>query len=109
MLDRIAWDLNFDYEIYVAPGNTFGQLNDDGGWDGIMKELIEKNADIGLGTLSVMAERENVIDFTVPIYDMVGMQILMKKRMLSTSLVSFVTVLENEVWVSIIAAYLCTR
>ncbi len=44
-----------------------------------MKELVDKNADIGLGALAVMAERENVIDFTVPYYDLVGITIMMKK------------------------------
>jgi len=41
--------------------------------------LVEKKADVALGALSVMAERENVIDFTVPYYDLVGISILMKK------------------------------
>ncbi len=48
-------------------------------WDGLVKELVDKNADIGLGALAVMAERENVIDFTVPYYDLVGITIMMKK------------------------------
>ncbi len=40
---------------------------------------MAKKADVALGALSVMAERENVIDFTVPYYDLVGISILMKK------------------------------
>ena len=32
-----------------------------------------------MGAISVMAERESVIDFTVPYYDLVGISILMKK------------------------------
>jgi glutamate receptor, ionotropic, invertebrate len=40
---------------------------------------VDKKADVALGALSVMAERENVIDFTVPYYDLVGISILMKK------------------------------
>ncbi len=40
---------------------------------------MSKKADVALGALSVMAERENVIDFTVPYYDLVGISILMKK------------------------------
>ena len=38
-----------------------------------------QNADIIIAPLSVMAERENVIDFTVPYYDLVGITILMNK------------------------------
>ena len=56
-----------------------------------------------------MAERENVIDFTVPYYDLVGISILMKKPSVSTSLFKFLTVLENDVWGCILAAYFFTR
>lgn len=56
-----------------------------------------------------MAERENVIDFTVPYYDLVGITILMKKSKTPTSLFKFLTVLENDVWFCILAAYFFTR
>lgn len=75
----------------------------------MIKELMEKRADIGLGSLSVMAERENVIDFTVPYYDLVGITILMKKSKTPTSLFKFLTVLETDVWLCILAAYFFTR
>lgn len=55
-----------------------------------------------------MAERENVIDFTVPYYDLVGISILMKKPDTPTSLFKFLTVLEREVWLCILAAYFFT-
>ena len=44
----------------------------------ILKMWFQK-ADIALAPLSVMAERENVVDFTVPYYDLVGITIMMKK------------------------------
>jgi glutamate receptor, ionotropic, invertebrate len=49
-----------------------------GEWNGIVRKLIDKQADIGLGSMSVMAERETVIDFTVPYYDLVGITIMVK-------------------------------
>ena len=45
-----------------------------------------------------MAERENVIDFTVPYYDLVGITILMKKPEFNYSVFKFMTVLEEAVW-----------
>lgn len=71
--------------------------------------FVWQRADIGLGALAVMAERENVIDFTVPYYDLVGISILMAKPQVSTSLFKFLTVLENDVWGCILAAYFFTR
>merc|ERR550532_1525062 len=80
----------------------------DRSWNGVIKELIDRKADIAVGALSVMSEREHVIDFTVPYYDLVGITIMMKKPKVPTSLFKFLTVLENSVWGCILAAYFFT-
>uniref|UniRef100_T1H988 Uncharacterized protein n=2 Tax=Rhodnius prolixus TaxID=13249 RepID=T1H988_RHOPR len=108
LIEEIRSFVNFEYEIYVAPDNSFGDMDENGNWNGMIKELIEKRAEIALGSLSVMAERENVVDFTVPYYDLVGITILMKKQITPTSLFKFLTVLENDVWLCILAAYFFT-
>lgn len=56
-----------------------------------------------------MAERETVIDFTVPYYDLVGITILMVQPSQPSSLFKFLTVLETNVWLCILAAYFFTR
>lgn len=48
-------------------------------WNGIIGQLADNLAEIAVGPVSVMAEREGVVDFTVPYYDLVGVSILMKK------------------------------
>jgi glutamate receptor, ionotropic, invertebrate len=70
---------------------------------------MDKQADIGLGSMSVMAERETVIDFTVPYYDLVGITILMQQPHQEPSLFKFLTVLETNVWLCILGAYFFTR
>ena len=55
-----------------------------------------------------MAEREKVIDFTVPIYDPVGFTVLMKKFKKETNLFMFLSVLEDVVWGTVLAAYFGT-
>ena len=67
-----------------------------------------QNADLAAGALSVMSERERVIEFTVPYYDLVGITIMMKKPKPETSLFKFLTVLENSVWFCILGAYFFT-
>lgn len=62
-----------------------------------------------MAPMSVMAERENVVDFTVPYYDLVGITILMKQPQQPTSLFKFLNVLEMEVWLCILGAYFVTR
>nr|AAM47017.1 ionotropic glutamate receptor subunit [Homarus americanus] len=105
LINEIKEIINFEYEIAEAPDGKFGTMDDNHEWNGMIKQLIEKRADIALAPLSVMAERENVVDFTVPYYDLVGITILMKKPKVPTSLFKFLTVLEPEVWLCILFAY----
>ncbi|GFO24576.1 glutamate receptor, ionotropic kainate 2 [Plakobranchus ocellatus] len=103
MLQSLAEEMDFDYTIYDV--ETVGSMDEDGNWDGAIKELLEGRADIAVGPISVMAERENVIDFTVPYYDLVGLTILMKKPEFDYSLVKFLSVMDEEVWGCIIGAF----
>ncbi|XP_041370921.1 ionotropic receptor 25a-like [Gigantopelta aegis] len=103
LLRRISEILDFTYDIYDT--ELYGAMSDDGSWNGLIQELISKKADIGVGPLSVMAERENVVDFTVPYYDLVGLTILMKKPKFDYSLVKFLSVLDEDVWGCIIGAF----
>ncbi|XP_059474662.1 ionotropic receptor 25a [Neocloeon triangulifer] len=108
LLEEIRRIMGFEYEIYEAPDHKFGSMDEQGNWDGMIKELKEKRADIALSSLPVNSERETVIDFTVPYYDLVGYSILMKKLSSPTSLFKFLTVLETDVWLCILAAYFIT-
>lgn len=71
--------------------------------------LILQRAQIGIGSVVVMAERESVVDFTVPYYDLVGISILMKKTTTPSHMFKFLTVLTNEVWLSVLVCYLAAR
>lgn len=94
----------WDYELYEVPDGRFGEKKPDGKWTGIIGQIAELKADIGLGPIAVMAERETVVDFTVPYYDLVGISILMKKPAVASHLFKFLTVLETDVWLSILAS-----
>lgn len=120
LIQKISDELKFEYELYEVPDKQFGAVDENGEWNGLIRELIDKvcflkkcvpyllryfvvdcsrhqktillqKADIGLAPLSVMAERENVVDFTVPYFDLVGVTILMKKTNQEQSLFKFVT------------------
>ncbi|XP_054709201.1 ionotropic receptor 25a-like [Uloborus diversus] len=108
LLDDIKKILNFDYTIFETEDKKFGTMDDNLQWDGMIRDLIDKKAEIALGPISVMAERETVVDFTVPYYDLVGISILMKKPSVPSSLFKFLTVLEANVWACILAAYFVT-
>lgn len=109
LLDEIASLVKFEYTIQEVEDKRFGSMDDNGEWNGIVRKLIDKQADIGLGSMSVMAERETVIDFTVPFYDLVGITIMMVLPRQQSSLFKFLTVLETDVWLCILGAYFFTR
>lgn len=96
----------WNYELYEVPDGRFGEKRPDGSWTGIIGEISQKKADIGLGPIAVMAERETVVDFTVPYYDLVGINILMKKPAVPSHLFKFLTVLDSSVWYSILGSYI---
>lgn len=94
--------LEFDYEIVAAPDGKVGNREENGSWNGMMKILAEKRADIGIGAISVMLEREVIVDFTKPISDIIGFTILMKLQRTPTSLFKFIFVMEGGVWLNIL-------
>ncbi|XP_043640733.1 ionotropic receptor 25a [Drosophila teissieri] len=108
LINEIAAIVHFDYTIQEVEDGKFGNMDENAEWNGIVKKLMDKQADIGLGSMSVMAEREIVIDFTVPYYDLVGITIMMQRPSSPSSLFKFLTVLETNVWLCILAAYFFT-
>lgn len=111
------------YEIYQVDDNKFGkrvtyETNKTTGdkplhkklerWNGLIGDLQQGKAHIALAPLAVMAERELAVDFTVPFYDLVGIQILLKKPEVPQDWFKFLTVLDGEVWFSITIAYFVT-
>uniref|UniRef100_A0A1I7TCM6 PBPe domain-containing protein n=1 Tax=Caenorhabditis tropicalis TaxID=1561998 RepID=A0A1I7TCM6_9PELO len=108
LINMIQVEVNFTYTIYEVEDGSFGTMDDNGNWNGLIGALVSGSADIALAPLSVMAERENDVDFTVPYYDLVGTTILMKKADVEYSLFKFMKVLEWPVWLCIVAAYLFT-
>lgn len=102
----VAEHEGFEYTIKEVEDGRFGDMDDNATWNGIVRKLIDKQADIGLGSMSVTAERQFVIDFTVPFYDLVGLIIMMQKQASPSSLYKFLTVLETNVWFCVLASFL---
>ena len=73
-----------------------------------LETYFDRRADMGIGAISVMAEREQVIDFTVPFYDLVGFTILMKKIKIEPNPFFFKAVLEDKVWAVVLGCYILT-
>jgi len=82
LIRELADVANFTYELQHCPACTHGVKDDQGKWNGLIGEVVEKRADLALAALAVTSERESVVDFTTP-FKFIGLSILFKKPLQS--------------------------
>jgi len=106
LLEQIANQVGFNYQIELVQDNNYGALNlTTGEWNGLVRELMERNADIAVGAMTINFARESVIDFTKPFMNL-GISILFKiPSGKPTRLFSFMNPLAVEIWLYVLAAY----
>lgn len=105
LLRRIAKMCGFNYTIKLVEDGLYG-TEVDGKWNGLVKELIDKKADIAVGAMSITYQRDQAIDFTKPFLNL-GISILYKRPQKKTpNLFSFLSPLSIDIWLYMIAAYL---
>lgn len=72
-----------------------------GGWDGIVGELVRREADLAIASMTITSERERVVDFSKPFMSL-GIAIMIKKPVRPRpSFFSFLNPLSKEIWVKI--------
>ncbi|XP_024891669.1 glutamate receptor 1-like isoform X2 [Temnothorax curvispinosus] len=108
LADLIAKKLGISYELRIVKDRKHGTENPDvpGGWDGMVGELIRKEADIAIAPMTITSERERVIDFSKPFMSL-GISIMIKKPIKQKAGVfSFLNPLSKEIWVCVIFSYI---
>lgn len=63
---------------------------------------------MGLVAMSISGPRDIIMDFSEPIFDFVGISALMKKPSYQDHFFVYATVLQSDVWLCILGAYLLT-
>ena len=81
------------------PDNLYGFYNHSTGqWNGIVRQLTDKRADLAVASMTINYARETVIDFTKPFMNL-GISILFKiPSGKPTRLFSFMNPLAVEIW-----------
>ncbi|XP_012264901.2 glutamate receptor 1 isoform X2 [Athalia rosae] len=108
LADLIAKKLGITYELRIVKDGKYGTENPDvnGGWDGMVGELIRKEADIAIASMTITSERERVIDFSKPFMSL-GISIMIKKPIKQKpGVFSFLNPLSKEIWVCVIFSYI---
>ncbi|KAG7176008.1 Glutamate receptor-like 49 [Homarus americanus] len=68
ILEMFTQAMNLDYQLVLAPDGKWGNLNTSGYWSGLMGLIQRKEVEIALGPFIVTSEREELCDFSLPLY-----------------------------------------
>ncbi|XP_044011021.1 glutamate receptor ionotropic, kainate 2 isoform X7 [Aphidius gifuensis] len=107
LLKWIAAQVGFQYAIRLVPDHMYGVYDPETKeYNGIVRELMEKRADLAVASMTINYARESVIDFTKPFMNL-GIGILFKvPSSQPTRLFSFMNPLAVEIWLYVLAAYI---
>ncbi|KAL3230276.1 hypothetical protein MRX96_048497 [Rhipicephalus microplus] len=103
LLHEISATLGFRYQLKLVRDGTYGTRDSQGRWNGIMRELVDMEADLAIGDLTITSEREQSVDFTMPFMTL-GVSILYKKTDQKRSLLFFLSPLSGDVWLCVAGA-----
>ncbi|XP_056633758.1 glutamate receptor ionotropic, kainate 2 isoform X2 [Diorhabda sublineata] len=106
LLKWIAAQVGFQYTIRLVPDHMYGVFDPDTKeWNGIVRELMEKRADLAVASMTINYARESVIDFTKPFMNL-GIGILFKvSARAPAKLFAFLTPLAIEIWLYMVGGY----
>ena len=105
LLGLIQNKLEFSYELYLVPDGKYGAIDDNTGlWNGMIGEVLYGHADIALGTITINAQRSQVVDFTSP-YGEVGIGMMISNRNTARPFINmeFLEPFGTSLWIAIVA------
>ncbi|XP_044732046.1 glutamate receptor ionotropic, kainate 2-like [Chrysoperla carnea] len=107
LIHEISKIIGFKYEFYLTPDNKYGGLDKKTKkWNGLIKELLERKADLAICDLTITFDRRSAVDFTMPFMTL-GISILFRKPVARPpQLFSFMAPLSVEVWLYMALAFL---
>ncbi|XP_055684018.1 glutamate receptor ionotropic, kainate 2 isoform X2 [Lutzomyia longipalpis] len=106
LIQELSQMLGFNYTFNLQDDGVYGSIGPDGKWNGMIRELHEYRADLAITDLTITADREGAVDFTMPFMNL-GISILYRKpTKLAPSLFSFMSPFSTEVWLYLGFGYL---
>ncbi|KAL9891638.1 glutamate receptor ionotropic, kainate 2 isoform X3 [Glossina fuscipes] len=99
LIEELGKKLGFSYTFRLQEDNKYGSLNPvTKEWNGMLLEIMEDRADLGITDLTMTSDRESAVDFTIPFMNL-GIAILFRKPMKEPpKLFSFMSPFSGEVW-----------
>lgn len=108
LLGLIQNKLGFSYELYLVPDGKYGAIDDaTGRWNGMIGEVLYGHADMALGSITINAQRSQVVDFTSP-YGEVGIGMMIANGNIARPLITmeFLEPFGTSLWLAIVTTIL---
>uniref|UniRef100_F1LPZ6 Glutamate receptor n=1 Tax=Rattus norvegicus TaxID=10116 RepID=F1LPZ6_RAT len=102
LLERLAEDLAFDFELYIVGDGKYGALRD-GRWTGLVGDLLAGRAHMAVTSFSINSARSQVVDFTSPFFS-TSLGIMVRTRDTASPIGAFMWPLHWSMWVGVFAA-----
>lgn len=100
LLNRLASDLDFDYNLYIVSDMTYGkEIN--GTWNGMVRDLMAGTAHLAVAAFSITRSRLKVIDFTSA-YFFSGFSVLYTEKQRASNMQAFLDPFDVSVWFAIL-------
>ncbi|XP_041942545.1 glutamate receptor ionotropic, NMDA 2B [Alosa sapidissima] len=97
ILKKIAKHVKFTYDLYLVTNGKHGKKIN-GTWNGMVGEVVTKNAHMAVGSLTINEERSEVIDFSVPFIE-TGISVMVSRSNGTVSPSAFLEPFSADVWV----------
>ncbi|XP_067682395.1 glutamate receptor ionotropic, kainate glr-3-like [Haliotis asinina] len=107
LLEELAKQLNFSYTLVEPPDREWSRVLN-GSWTGLVKLLIDGEADVVVAPMSVSESRASAIDFTVPFFYVQSALILSKQDPNTNKWLTLLSLFRYEVLVCILVSLIFT-
>ena len=106
VLDIVSQDLNFTFEIKIAPNGYWGsKIN--GTWNGIVGLLYSREADVSFAPLAITPQRKTAMDYAeVPVVFDSHVGIYKTPPPLQNTLYLYLKPFQNNVWLTIAISWI---
>ena len=108
LLGLIQNKLGFNYDLYLVPDGKYGAIDDSTGrWNGMIGEVLYGHADMALGSITINAQRSQVVDFTSPYGEVgIGMMIANGNNARPLITMEFLEPFGTSLWLAIVTTIL---
>ncbi|CAG5093934.1 Similar to GRIK2: Glutamate receptor ionotropic, partial [Cotesia congregata] len=107
LITEMSEIMKFKFKFQFVPDKQFGvQDPDTKQWNGMIGQLLNREADLAVCDFTITKARESVVDFTMPFMNL-GISILyLKPEDKKPELFAFLSPFSTDVWIYVVTAYL---